>query len=365
MKRLLREARTLLQILIVAMCLNVAAQARSPQRLTEIVPQLGRIELARRHRVATNPEQLTPAALNTLVPEIDAIELSNEHRTPTTASRLRVLAWNIERGGNWRDAAALIESHPALEKPDILLLSEMDLGVARTRNEHTTAELAKRLGMNYAYVVEFLELSAYRTAEVPTADPSEAGYHGNAILSRFPLQQVRALRFPGIEAWYGSGEHRLGGRNAIFAEINVNGKTITLAATHLESGALDNAVRAQQVRWILEELDAHASGQRVIFGGDLNSPALFPAIRQIEKAGFNLSDANLLSEPTTQRKVNGRIERKGLHIDYLAIRGLAVLKSATSPTVVDAAWPDATGTLISDHAVIACDVMVEAKNDDP
>lgn len=354
----------MLQSLILAICLNLSAEARSPQRLTEIVPQLGRIEVPRRHLVATNPEQQTPTALNALVPEIDAIELSNEHRTTTTTSRLRVLAWNLERGGHWRDAANLIESHPALEKPDILLLSEMDLGVARTRNEHTTAALAKRLGMNYAYVVEFLELSDYRTKEVPKADQSEAGYHGNAILSRFPLHQVRALRFPGIEAWYGSGEHRLGGRNAIFAEIEVNGEMITLVATHLESGALDNAVRAQQVRWILEELDAHATGQPVIFGGDLNSPALFPAIRQIEKAGFNLADTNLLSEPTTQRKVNGRVQRRGMHIDYLAIRGLTVLKPQNSPTVVDAAWPDATGTLISDHAVIACDVKLDATNDD-
>ena len=84
--------------------------------------------------------------------------------------------------------------------------------------------------MNYAYGVEFLELTGGELEErklYPGAN--EWGYHGNAILSRYPLRDVRMLRFPGIEKWYDGRraptkaeqvQKRLGGRMALFATVN-------------------------------------------------------------------------------------------------------------------------------------------------
>lgn len=331
-------------------------------RITKNVTKLDYITSDRRTYFADNPDGKTPAELNQMLTEINAVEVDNEASSALPGKTLRVIAWNIERGRRWREAAQLIEVHPALQNPDIVLLSEMDLGMGRSSNEHTTRELAQKLGMNYAYAVEFLELSAGREDEVSgSLAKSTVGYHGNAILSRFKLENVRAVRFPGIEKWYGSGEHRLGDRNAVVAEIQWDGQPVTLVSTHLESGLLDNRIRGEQTGMILDELDTHAKGQPVIFGGDLNSPHRLPAVSQLVQAGFDIEGCNLLAEPTMQRIVEGQVTRMGLHIDYLALRGLKAVLNATSPAVVTAAYPDASGTLISDHAAVACEVELPTK----
>ena len=139
----------------------------------------------------------------------------------------------MERGRHWEGGARLIRETEALRDPDILLLGEMDLGMARSGNAHTTRALATALGMNYAYGVEFLELTGGELEERKLyPGENEWGYHGNAILSRYPLRNVRMLRFPGIEKWYeGKGanesekvQKRLGGRMALFATVRLDGR---------------------------------------------------------------------------------------------------------------------------------------------
>ena len=54
---------------------------------------------------------------------------------------------------------------PALRDPDLIFLGEMDLGMARSANKHTTREMAAALKMNYAYGVEFLEFTGGEAEE--------------------------------------------------------------------------------------------------------------------------------------------------------------------------------------------------------
>ncbi|MFM1920417.1 MAG: hypothetical protein RLZZ303_2051, partial [Candidatus Hydrogenedentota bacterium] len=254
---------------IILMTLAFLSAAAHAQRLTEVVPELGIIDATKRAWLANNPEGLSPVELNERAAEINAVELDNSHDAAAPRERLRVVAWNMERGRHWQEGVNLLQEHPLLRNADLLLLTEMDIGMARSDNANTTREVAQALGMNYAYAVEFIELSLGKPSDLTTVrEPENAvGYHGNAILSRYPLTQVRALRFPGIEQWYGSDEHRLGGRNAVLAEIAVGGQTITVAVTHLESGITDGAFREREVRLLLEELEQHAAGKPVILGG--------------------------------------------------------------------------------------------------
>ena len=200
-----------------------AAQARSdssPRTSGKTVASLRRISVDRRAALERNSEGRSVDALQRLIPEIDEIEVWNGAAPARPGKSLRVVAWNMERGRHWEGGVRLIRESEALRDPDILLMGEMDLGMARSANAHTTRELAKALGMNYAYGVEFLELTGGEIEErklYPGED--EWGYHGNAILSRYPLRNVRMLRFPGIEKWYeGKGaneaekaQKRLGG----------------------------------------------------------------------------------------------------------------------------------------------------------
>src|SRR5262245_22733139 len=81
-----------------------------------------------------------------------------EYRPPETVTvprrPLRLAAWNAERLKYGDASAAMLR---ALDL-DIILLSETDVGMARSGNRHTTADLAQALGLGYAYGVEFVEL---------------------------------------------------------------------------------------------------------------------------------------------------------------------------------------------------------------
>ena len=256
----------------------------------------------------------------------------------------------MERGRHWKDGARLIREHDALRDPDLLLMGEMDLGMARSGNAHTTRELARELGMNYAYGVEFLELTGGELGErelYPGAN--DWGYHGNAILSRYPLRNVRMLRFPGIEKWYAGvganeGERvqkRLGGRMALLATVRPGSRDVAVVCTHLESSAKDAAARSRETALLLDEIRAYAKDSPVILGGDLNATpdeAMFTAVRA---AGFRPEDSNELSVGTLQRLVDGKVAIRESHLDYVLVRGLAVVKDATSPKVVLAAYPSA------------------------
>lgn len=325
------------------------------ERHTTVVSKLRAIDAERWSYLSDNPDGLSVAELNRLIPEANEIEVDNTISDVPPGETLRVVGWNIERGRHWREAIQLIQSHEALRDPDVVLLSEMDNGMARSGNEHTTREMALALGMNYAYGVEYVELSGGDASERAAATgPSDFGYHGNAILARFPLQNVRLLRFPGIERWYGTDQHRLGGRIAVLAEITVNGESITLISTHYESDLADHASRERESRMILAELEAHAPAGPAIFGGDLNTIHTRPAVTMLRDAGFDFAGCNLLDEPTVQFDRDGAVRRIGPHIDYLVARDMEVVPGDTSPSVVLGAWPPAPdGKMIGDHAPVS------------
>ena len=337
------------------------ANPQSAERFTKTVPALQTLDPDRCEWLTHNPEGKSPRELNQQVPEITEIELDNTLSQAMPGKTLHVAAWNLERGRYWREAAQLIQDHPALKQIDVFCLSELDNGMARAQNEHTTRELAIALGMNYAFGVEFLQLSIGTPREQQLySGANQRGYHGNAILSRFPLQAVRMLRFPGIEKWYGSFEHRLGGRNAILAAIQIGQQTMTLVSTHLESGRDENTKRAEEGHLILQELIALGGDRPVIIGGDMNAAPSAPVIENFRRAGFTVDATNDLSKSTYQEQIDGHIRLGTYHIDYVLSRGLKILPSPVSPAVILADHPcTTTGKMLSDHAIVTANFQLD------
>lgn len=336
---------------------------------SRVVDRLRPIGKERRAALERNAEGRTVDVLNRLIPEIDDVEVWNGARSAPPRETLRVIAWNMERGRHWKDGVRLIRETESLRDPDVLLLGEMDLGMARSGNEHTTREMAKALGMNYAYGVEFLELTGGELGERERyPGENEWGYHGNAILSRYPLRDVRMLRLPGGEKWYdgksyGANESeqvqkRLGGRMALFATVRT-GRDVTLVTTHLESSARDAPMRKRQTGLLLDALRGYAGDTPVLLGGDLNAGPGEPMFEAVRAAGFRPEDSNDLATGTRQRIVEGRLVVAEGHIDYLLVRGLRVVRDATSPKVVPAAYPpgaDAPAAMLGDHAIVTAKV---------
>ncbi|NKB79971.1 hypothetical protein HED49_20590 [Ochrobactrum daejeonense] len=97
------------------------------------------------------------------LPALASIEVNRipDDRT-ITRETLLVAAWNAERLKYREASAERIQATGA----DIVLLSEADIGMARSGNRHTVADLARDLGMSYAYGVEFVEMGLGDSANV-------------------------------------------------------------------------------------------------------------------------------------------------------------------------------------------------------
>ena len=125
---------------------------------------------------------------------------------------LNPLVFNMERGICLAETVDFLRECPALRPYDLILANELDSGCARSGERDTAAEIARALGMQYVFGLEFIELK-----------DAAHGFHGNAIFSRWPILWAEVLRLPEQYNWYYDRQKRIGGRNAVFAKLDVLG----------------------------------------------------------------------------------------------------------------------------------------------
>ncbi|MEX2392867.1 MAG: endonuclease/exonuclease/phosphatase family protein [Actinomycetota bacterium] len=298
---------------------------------------------------------------------------------------LRIAAWNIERGRDPIPAALLLAATGA----DIALLTEVDIGMARTSNRDVARVIARALDAGVVFGIEFIELGLGKEADLVHIDAdldigghNVTGLHGNAILSRVPVTRSEVLRLDAGGEWFNEErrEPRIGGRMAAAATISLDGTDVDVVSVHLESFSTAED-RAKQMKLLLEGVDARTKGP-VVLAGDLNTfgaplealadrttlrglravdPSRFswpaphePLFDVAAGHGFEWVDANL-SAPTTRHSPDGKPDHHPLKLDWFLVRGLEVGR----PTVVPAVASD--GSPLSDHELIAVSVRVPVR----
>jgi endonuclease/exonuclease/phosphatase family metal-dependent hydrolase len=227
--------------------------------------------------------------------------------------------------------------------------------------------------MHYAYAPSYFELTRGTRAErIATHGLLNArGLHGNAILSRWPLRDVRRLPLPVEFDWFHHYERRIGTRVALRATLEGPRQAVTVAIAHLEAFATP-AQRARQMRVLLESLD---DAPRALVGGDFNTLGVRPdwggALRllrqrardahrltrsvtlheplfdEARRAGFSWEDLNV-GAPTWRFN---RFLPASCHAKLDWVFGRAVEVESGSPAVVSAhsQWPTRTSPPLSDH----------------
>ncbi|HUL09374.1 MAG TPA: endonuclease/exonuclease/phosphatase family protein [Candidatus Acidoferrum sp.] len=284
---------------------------------------------------------------------------------------LRVAYWNVQRFHHFDACSALIRRII----PDVLLLGEIDIGMARTEQRHCLREAAAALRQNYIFGVEFLELGLGDEEEQRryAGQQNDVGYHGNGMLSPLPLESPALIRIETDGDWFdgGHGERRVGGRCAVAAFIKRGAQRILMVSAHLESHS-DPALRAEQMRRLFDAIDRVAPGQPVVIGGDLNTSTLArtttgqklvreaafredprrfveperyePLFALAQARGYQWKAANAAGP--TEREPAGEAAILG-HIDWFLARDLRVVEPEIIPAV------DERGNMISDHEMIA------------
>jgi endonuclease/exonuclease/phosphatase family metal-dependent hydrolase len=180
---------------------------------------------------------------------------------------VRAVAWNIQRGARLDDLRrAVVE--PAFARTDLLLLTEVDVGLGRSGNRNVARELAETLGMSYAFGVSYLALTDDFGDDAGGRENTLA-LSGTAILSRHPIGRVENIDLPEVRDKFHSSEKRLGKKRALLAEIALPEGPLAVAACHLDSNA-SPAQRARQLAGVLDSVD-RSGAKRALVGGDFNT----------------------------------------------------------------------------------------------
>ena len=214
-----------------------------------------------------------------------------------------------------------------LQSADVLVLNEVDWGMKRSDYRAVVKDLADALKMNWAYGVEFVEvdpkiLGTQSFANVENQNERKEledlfsvdkarllGLHGTAILSRYPLRDVKLVPFQyqaydwyngekkygSIEAGKRKGasllfgeeivrEVRRGGRTNLIATIDVPdlpGDQVTIVAAHLENRTTPKS-RVKQMDEILDLIKPIS--HPVIVAGDMNTTGADGSVVSIKSA---------------------------------------------------------------------------------
>lgn len=275
---------------------------------------------------------------------------------------LRCATWNIEKSLRMSEVIAAMESEQAyaemidaetvsegsetwhemlrqrerLVSSDILFLQEMDIGVNRSGYANAAGDLAKAMGMNYAYATQAIEvdpvllglepITNHETGEIDMAatdffraDPARfKGCFGSAVLSRYPIKSVEIIPLTTVGYdWYEgekkkrtfiegvrrfgtellfenvtTREMKVGGRHMFRVDLEVPGagptNTLTVINVHLEIKC-EPKQRVKQVEEILG------------FIGDIPNPVMMAG-------DFNASPIDV--SPTSVPRITWRLAKE-------------------------------------------------------
>ncbi len=204
---------------------------------------------------------------------------------------LRIVSFNIERALRVERAIHVMQSHPELRDPDVILLQEMD--------DPGTRRVADAFGMGYVYYPGTLSLKTHRD-------------FGNAVLSRWPIVEDAKILLPHLGIL-----GRLQ-RIATAATLDVGGTPVRAYSVHL--GTMINVsagARRAQLRTVLADARVYP---HVIVAGDLNSHGVG---REATREGFDWPTQN-----GSRTTALGRW-------DHIFLKGLASPGAAGTGTIVE------------------------------
>ena len=229
------------------------------------------------------------------------------------STQLRVLSYNIHHGEginrelNLERIAEVILS----VNPDLVALQEVDQNVKRTGNVDQPQELARLTKMNVAFGANI---------------KLQGGHYGNAILSRFPINQHQNHLLPNVD----NGEQR----GVLISEISLpeDASSLQLLATHFDHRPQDQE-RVQSAKAVNELITLYK--QPALLMGDLNDVIGSKTLIRLKSTWQRANDEPLSTVP---------VSKPSRQIDFIMYR------PATSWKVIEIRVLDES--IASDHRAI-------------
>lgn len=187
-----------------------------------------------------------------------------------TRPYLSAIAWNVERGRKLDGIVEVLQNHERFCSSDVLLLTELDIGMARSGNLDIPSEIASRTNLDYAFAPCYINLEKGSGLEVGAAGDNRESLHGNAIFSPHPLSDVRSIALPNGKDKLRGAEKRLGSQRAIAATVEHPSGPFTAVSVHLDAHSSQRH-RHTQMKIILDEVCDANPKQPILIGGDWNT----------------------------------------------------------------------------------------------
>ncbi|MBK9156099.1 MAG: hypothetical protein IPM25_18140 [Chloracidobacterium sp.] len=328
---------------------------------------------------------------------------------------ISALAWNVERGTVFDGIVGALREHEGLNQKDVLLLSELDHGMARSGNRFVARDLAERLGLNYAFAPVYIALQKGSGVEAAVDGENTRSIHGLAMFSKWTMRNVHAVPLPnGKDKMWGK-EKRLGWLRALIADIEHPVAAFRAVTVHLDAHC-SREHRRRQMQIILDHLET-LDPLPTLIGGDWNTttfnsqnstraimgywrrvfmgpknvarnhlphPERYferPLFRMLENRGYSFRDLNEIGTGTLHYHVESIEKNTNLRdwvpewcfpfifwaanrvggsvsgrLDWFAGRGIEPAGPSAARTI--GGLKDENGTPLSDHDAIALDFRV-------
>ena len=265
----------------------------------------------------------TPTTVGTLTPallRITVFILFLFLAPQILAKTIRVMTYNIHVGVGMdkkldlpRIAEVIKQQHA-----DLVGLQEVDRGVERTGRIDEIAELAQLTKMDYAFAFNLRY---------------QGGQYGVAILSRYPIRATDHRLYKNTR----EAERR----GFIRAEVNIDGRVVNFATTHLDYQYEDGRVfEAEQLLAALKDVKGP-----LILVGDFNDVPAGGAYKLVQQ---NFDDA-WFSTPPADGGFSYPADKPTKRIDYIFTRRSDRIKPRR-------AW--IVETLASDHVPVVADLEI-------
>ena len=189
---------------------------------------------------------------------------------PRKAETIRAVQWNIEHGNCYEQVEQALLEHPELRDADLVTLNEVDLGMARSGNRDVAADLCRSLGLFGAWAPLFLEttLGRHDDSVLAAGGENQESLFGLALLSRWPIKEVRLVVLPSPEMYQFDVERMIGRHIALVALIERPQAPFVAVSVHLEVHRT-RVHRAAQMRALVAAL--HEETLPVVIAGHFNS----------------------------------------------------------------------------------------------
>jgi endonuclease/exonuclease/phosphatase family metal-dependent hydrolase len=245
------------------------APATFDQRFRPFLNELARFESTKDLQESRLYQKLRPE-LEGILDHVWTEELVPGASLVPASRPIKVVAWNIERGLQINAITRLLTEHSDLAEADVLLLSELDWGMARTGNRFVAREIAAASRMNYAFAPCYVALTKGAGVEKSVSGENLESLHGNALLSRYPMKQVHSLALPNGKDKMKGAEKRIGSQRAVIADIEHPQGRFRAVSLHLDAHSSQRH-RYQQMKEVLNHLQTLEPQLPVIIGGDWNT----------------------------------------------------------------------------------------------